>query len=121
MITNNGFLKQNNLGEITVKAPLTDSSVANTFALYVRAYDLGVPHLYSESVVDIYTQSVTPRTIEFIVPKKMDMNDPESKSLEALLSLLTGAPTIIKNIKLYDDTRYVNQPLLRRLKKNKRK
>lgn len=100
-----------NVGEMTVTAPLTAANLPTTITIDVRAYDLGVPHLHSESMVYVYTQAVTSRNVEFIVPKKMEAEDPQTKNIEALLALITGAPTTINNIERYDEQQFINDPI----------
>ena len=95
---------------MTVIAPLTQTNLPTTITVDVRAYDLGVPHLHSESVVYVYTQAVTSRNVEFIVPKTFkESQDPQIKSIEALLALITGAPTTINNIEQLDE-QLINDP-----------
>ena len=86
---------------MTLKAQLTSTNLPSVIQLQVRAYDLGVPLKYAETVVDIYTQEVTARSIHFIMPKRI--SEEEKKRIEALLSLLTGAPTIINEIQPYSE------------------
>ena len=95
---------------MTVVAPLTPANIPTTITIDVRAYDLGVPHLHSESVVYVHTQVVTSRNIEFIVPKKIEAQDPQTKNIEALLALITGAPTTINNIERYNEQRFISDP-----------
>lgn len=82
-------------------APLTSTNLPSVIQLQVRAYDLGVPHLHAETVVQIYTQEVTARSIHFILPRRIDGD--ETKRIEALLTLLTGAPTTINTIQPYTE------------------
>lgn len=92
-------------------APLTSTNLPSLIQLQVRAYDLGVPHLHAETVVQIYTQEVVARSIHFLVPKRIDPlgeKADEIKKMEILLTLLTGAPTTINNIQPYlEDTQFI--------------
>lgn len=87
-------------------APLTSTNLPSLIQLQVRAYDLGVPHLHAETVVQIFTQEVVARSIHFLVPKRMDSlpeREEDVRRMEILLTLLTGAPTTINNIQPYLD------------------
>lgn len=87
-------------------APLTSTNLPSLIQLQVRAYDLGVPHLHAETVVQVYTQEVVARSIHFLVPKRTGLISErveEIKRMEILLTLLTGAPTSIINIQPYSD------------------
>lgn len=95
-------------------APLTSTNLPSLIQLQVRAYDLGVPHLHAETVVQIYTQEVVARSIHFLVPKRIELavadRTEDVRRLEALLTLLTGAPTTINNIQPYlDELRALNE------------
>ena len=95
-------------GEVTLTAPLTAANPPSLIQLQVRAYDLGVPHLHAETVVQIYTQEVTARSVHFIVPKRMDSSSSseaaqETRRMEILLSMLTGAPTSINSVQTYPE------------------
>lgn len=89
------------LGEVNLTSTLTSTNLPPVIQLQVRAYDLGVPHLHAETVVDIYTQEVMARSIHFIMPKRID--EEETKRIESLLTLLTGAPTTINTIQPYSE------------------
>lgn len=87
-------------------APLTSTNLPSLIQLHVRAYDLGVPHLHAETVVQIFTQEVVARSIHFLVPKRMDSlpeREEDVRKMEMLLTLLTGAPTTINNVQPYLD------------------
>ncbi|KAI9561048.1 hypothetical protein GHT06_012004 [Daphnia sinensis] len=93
-------------GEVTLMAPLTSTNLPSLIQLHVRAYDLGVPHLHAETVVQIFTQEVVARSIHFLVPKRMDSlpeREEDVRKMEMLLTLLTGAPTTINNVQPYLD------------------
>ncbi len=87
-------------------APLTSTNLPSLIQLQVRAYDLGVPHLHAETVVQIYTQEVVARSIHFLVPKRIESLQEkveDIRRMEMLLTLLTGAPTTINNVQPYLD------------------
>lgn len=87
-------------------APLSSTNLPSLIQLQVRAYDLGVPHLHAETVVQIYTQEMVARSIHFLVPKRIDSSPErieEVRKMETLLTMLTGAPTTINNIQTYID------------------
>ena len=101
-------------GEVTLTAPLTAANPPSLIQLQVRAYDLGVPHLHAETMVQIYTQEVTARSIHFIIPKRMDSSSTaraaeETKRMESLLSMLTGAPTTIDNVQTYPEDTLISE------------
>jgi hypothetical protein len=87
-------------------APLTSTNLPSLIQLQVRAYDLGVPHLHAETVVQVFTQEVIARSIHFLVPKRMEYLPEKAEDvrrMEVLLTLLTGAPTTINNVQPYLD------------------
>lgn len=65
--------------------------------LTVRAYDLGVPKLYSTTTVKIYPPESKTRTMSFIVPGA----NPDRKKLEEVLSTLSGGKVTIIDVKPY--------------------
>ncbi|XP_045447576.1 cadherin-86C [Melitaea cinxia] len=67
------------------------------FMLTVRAYDLGVPKLYSTTTVKIYPPESKTRTMSFIVPGA----NPDRKKLEEVLSTLSGGKVTIIDVKPY--------------------
>ena len=94
------------IGEVTLMAPLTSTNLPSLIQLQVRAYDLGVPHLHAETVVQIFTQEVVARSIHFLVPKRFEYIPEKAedvRKMELLLTLLTGAPTTINNVQPYLD------------------
>lgn len=65
--------------------------------LSIRAYDLGVPKLFSTTTVKIYPPESKTRTMSFIVPG----GNPDRKKLEEVLSTLSGGKVTIIDIKPY--------------------
>ena len=85
-----------------MNGPLTAANVPPVISLHVRAYDLGVPHLHAETTVQIYTQETTERSVYFIIPAgTLELQDQDTKRMEALLTLVAGAPTTINNIQTF--------------------
>lgn len=70
---------------------------SEVFVLNVRAYDLGVPRLFSTTMVKIYPPESKTRTMSFIVPGV----NPDKKKLEEVLSTLSGGKVTIVDIKPY--------------------
>ncbi|XP_052739309.1 cadherin-86C [Bicyclus anynana] len=70
---------------------------SEVYILTIRAYDLGVPKLFSTSTVKIYPPESKTRTMSFIVPGA----NPDRKKLEEVLSTLSGGKVTIIDIKPY--------------------
>ncbi|XP_049868237.1 cadherin-86C isoform X1 [Pectinophora gossypiella] len=70
---------------------------SEVYVLTIRAYDLGVPRLYSSTIVKIYPPESKTRTMSFIVPGA----NPDRKKLEEVLSTLSGGKVTIVEIKPY--------------------
>ncbi|XP_044741424.1 cadherin-86C isoform X2 [Chrysoperla carnea] len=100
-------------GEILLNAPLTrksrnqaqrrrqkrqQSSNPDVYVLTARAYDLGVPHLYSDCEVRIYPPESRARTIVFIVAG----SNPDRRQTENMLAALTGGRVTIQSIRPYN-------------------
>lgn len=79
---------------------------SEVFVLTIRAYDLGVPRMYSTTVVKIYPPESKTRTMSFIVPGA----NPDKKKLEEVLSTLSGGKVTIVEIKPYTGTDLNAQP-----------
>lgn len=75
----------------------TDEQESEVYVLTVRAYDLGVPRLYSTSIVKIYPPESKTRTMSFIVPGA----NPDRRKLQEVLSTLSGGKVNIIEIKPY--------------------
>lgn len=65
--------------------------------LTIRAYDLGIPRLFSSATVKIYPPESKTRTMSFIVPG----SNPDRKKLEEILSTLSGGKVTIVDVKPY--------------------
>lgn len=74
-----------------------DDSESEVFMLTIRAYDLGVPRLFSTTTVKIYPPESKTRTMSFIVPGA----NPDRRKLEEVLSTLSGGKVTIVDIKPY--------------------
>lgn len=63
--------------------------------LTVRAYDLGVPVMFSTTTVRIYPPESKTRTVTFVVPGR----NPDRMETQNTLSALTGGRVIIQDIR----------------------
>lgn len=99
-------------GHLTLREPLMlrpkvlqrqrrqiDSSAAEAevFVLTARAYDLGVPVMFSTSTIRIYPPESKARTVMFIVAG----DNPDIRKTEDSLSAITGGRVIIHSVKPY--------------------
>ncbi|XP_014363681.2 cadherin-86C [Papilio machaon] len=79
------------------KRQVVDEEESEVFVLIIRAYDLGVPRLFSSTTVKIYPPESKTRTMSFIVPGL----NPDRQKLEEVLSTLSGGKVSIIDIKPY--------------------
>ncbi|CAG4973816.1 unnamed protein product [Parnassius apollo] len=79
------------------KRKIDDEEESNVFVLTIRAYDLGVPRLFSSTSVKIYPPESRTRTMSFIIPGA----NPDRQKLEEVLSTLSGGKVNIIEIKKY--------------------
>ncbi|KPI92870.1 Cadherin-86C [Papilio xuthus] len=79
------------------KRQVVDEEESEVFVLRIRAYDLGVPRLFSSTTVKIYPPESKTRTMSFIVPGL----NPDRQKLEEVLSTLSGGKITIIDIKPY--------------------
>lgn len=70
---------------------------SEVYVLTIRAYDLGIPRLYSSTMVKIYPPESKSRTMSFIVPG----TNPDRRKLEEVLSTLSGGKVTIVDVKPY--------------------
>ncbi|CAB3248000.1 unnamed protein product [Arctia plantaginis] len=70
---------------------------SEVYTLSIRAYDLGIPRMYSTTAVKIYPPESKTRTMSFIVPGA----NPDKQKLEEVLSTLSGGKVTIIEIKPY--------------------
>lgn len=77
---------------------LRDSDV---FVLTVRAYDLGVPVMFSMATIRIYPPESKTRTVTFVLPG----SNIDRKKTEEILSTITGGRVIIHDIQPYNEDR----------------
>ncbi|XP_073977349.1 cadherin 86C isoform X3 [Rhodnius prolixus] len=99
---NNRFLLDAETGEL-----LVNQNAFERFArqaketlvsdLLVRAYDLGIPTLWSTVQVRIFPAESSSRVMRFLVPGR----NPDRKTVEQLLADLTGARVVIQTIEPY--------------------
>lgn len=67
--------------------------------LTIRAYDLGVPVMFSTATVRIYPPESKTRTVTFVVPGR----NPDRMETQNTLSALTGGRVIIQDIRDHTD------------------
>lgn len=72
---------------------------SDVFVLTVRAYDLGVPVMFSMATIRIYPPESKTRTVTFVLPGR----NIDRKKTEDILSTITGGRVIIHDIKPYDE------------------
>lgn len=78
----------------TNDATSVDSDV---FVLTARAYDLGVPVMFSTTTIRVYPPESKARTVMFIVAGK----NPDIRQTEESLSAITGGRVIIHSVRPY--------------------
>lgn len=71
----------------------------DVFMLTVRAYDLGVPVMFSTTIIRIYPPESKMRTVSFVIPGK----NLDRKKTEEILSTITGGRVIIHDIVPYNE------------------
>ena len=79
------------------KRQATDTTEADVFVLTARAYDLGVPVMFSTTTIRIYPPESKARTVMFVVAGA----NPDIKKTEEMLSAITGGRVIIHSVKPY--------------------
>ncbi|XP_032515208.2 cadherin-86C [Danaus plexippus] len=79
------------------KRQFDNQEESEVYMLTIRAYDMGVPRLFSTTTVKIYPPESKTRTMSFIVPGA----NPDRKKLEEVLSTLSGGKVTIVDIKPY--------------------
>lgn len=90
------------------KRQFDNQEESEVYMLTIRAYDMGVPRLFSTTTVKIYPPESKTRTMSFIVPGA----NPDRKKLEEVLSTLSGGKVTIVDIKPYktnDDKGSIDQ------------
>lgn len=70
---------------------------ADVFTLTIRAYDLGVPVMFSTVNVRIYPPESKTRSVTFVLPGR----NIDRKKTEDILSTITGGRVIIHDIQPY--------------------
>lgn len=70
------------------------------YVLTARAYDLGVPHRYSTTIIRVYPPESKTRTMLFVVPGI----NPDRQKTEEILSTITGGKVTILEIRPYKGT-----------------
>lgn len=105
----NKFKLDKNTGQLMLAEPLMNTrpqvSRARTqrdmdvIVLTIRAYDLGVPVMFSTATVRIYPPESKTRTVTFLVPGR----NPDRIETQNTLSALTGGRVIIQDIRDHID------------------
>lgn len=72
---------------------------ADVYTLTVRAYDLGVPVMFSTINIRIYPPESKTRSVTFVLPGR----NIDRKKTEDILSTITGGRVIIHDIQPYND------------------
>lgn len=73
------------------------SNDIDVFVLTVRAYDLGVPVMFSTTTIRIYPPESKKRTVTFVLPG----HNIDRKMTEDILSTITGGRVIIHDVQPY--------------------
>lgn len=73
----------------------------DVFVLTVRAYDLGVPVMFTTATIRIYPPESKTRTVTFVLPG----HNIDRKKTEEILSTITGGRVIIHDIQPYNEDR----------------
>ncbi|XP_037049459.1 cadherin-86C isoform X3 [Bradysia coprophila] len=76
----------------------TESIDTDVFVLTARAYDLGVPVMFSTTTIRVYPPESRVRTVTFVVPG----SNPDRKKTEEILSTVTGGRVIIHDVRPYN-------------------
>lgn len=103
------FWRTKNPGQLMLMSPLVidreqarqnrQSRDADVFTLIIRAYDLGVPVMFSTINVRIYPPESKTRSVTFVLPGR----NIDRKKTEDILSTITGGRVIIHDIQPYAD------------------
>lgn len=103
-----------NSGQLMLMSPLVidrqksqtnrQSRDADVFTLTIRAYDLGVPVMFSTINVRIYPPESKTRSVSFVLPGR----NIDRKKTEEILSTITGGRVIIHDIQPYNDNNQSN-------------
>lgn len=103
-----------NSGQLMLVSPLVidrqksqtnrQSRDADVFTLTIRAYDLGVPVMFSTINVRIYPPESKTRSVSFVLPGR----NIDRKKTEEILSTITGGRVIIHDIQPYNDNNQSN-------------
>lgn len=72
---------------------------ADVYTLTIRAYDLGVPVMFSTINIRIYPPESKTRSVSFVLPG----HNIDRKKTEEILSTITGGRVIIHDIQPYNE------------------
>lgn len=109
----NKFVLNEVTGELLLLEPLKRSNLkrrqkrqfqaeqeSEFYVLTARAYDLGIPHRFSTTVIRVYPPESKTRTMLFVVPG----SNPDRQKTENILSTITGGKVSILEIRPYKGT-----------------
>lgn len=77
---------------------------ADVYTLTVRAYDMGVPIMFTTINIRIYPPESKTRSVTFVLPGK----NIDRKKTEEILSTITGGRVIIHDIQPYNNDDQIN-------------
>lgn len=89
------------MGRPKSSRPTRQTRETDVFVLTVRAYDLGVPVLFTTATIRIYPPESKTRTVTFVLPGR----NIDRKKTEEILSTITGGRVIIHDIQPYNEDR----------------
>lgn len=92
------------MGRPKSSRPTRQTRETDVFVLTVRAYDLGVPVMFTTATIRIYPPESKTRTVTFVLPG----HNIDRKKTEEILSTITGGRVIIHDIQPYNEDRPTN-------------
>lgn len=92
------------MGRPKSSRPARHTRETDVFVLTVRAYDLGVPVMFTTATIRIYPPESKTRTVTFVLPGQ----NIDRKKTEEILSTITGGRVIIHDIQPYNENRPIN-------------
>lgn len=94
------------MGRPKSSRPTRQARESDVFVLTVRAYDLGVPVMFTTATIRIYPPESKTRTVTFVLPGR----NIDRKKTEDTLSTITGGRVIIHDIQPYNEDRPNGSP-----------
>lgn len=89
------------MGRPKSSRPARQTRETDVFVLTVRAYDLGVPVMFTTATIRVYPPESKTRTVTFVLPG----HNIDRKKTEEILSTITGGRVIIHDIQPYNEDR----------------